>query len=389
MKKKLDQKLKGINVVIASHIFATGPALDLEEYLNKKVKSLLFIGHPFSYRKDIRSFLRFYNNGKLKRERAALPWKLPEPILYLKEAFYTFVWIILNHRKIDLYMGSDNYLAFLGVVLKKLGIVKEVILYTIDFTPNRFENPILNSLYHFFDRQCLIHCKTIWNVSEKIAQGRQNLKGLKENEYAPQIIVPLGIWYDRVPKISIEKKDKYTIVFMGHILEKQGLDAVVNALPLISKKVPEVRFTVVGTGPYEATLKNLVKKLKLKNRVNFLGYVENHEDVEKILAQSTVSVATYKPDPESFTYFADPGKIKNYLAAGLPVFVTDVPSIAKVLERKKCGVICKYDSRDISEKISKFLKNRLLLQKYSNNAQRFAKQFDWNIIFENALDESF
>jgi len=42
--------LKDKSYVIVTHVFATGPAQDLEEYLsNLKVENLLFIGHPLFY----------------------------------------------------------------------------------------------------------------------------------------------------------------------------------------------------------------------------------------------------------------------------------------------------------------------------------------------------
>ena len=58
MKMNLGKKLSKLNIAIVSHIFATGPALDLEEFLKKRTKSLLFIGHPFPYKKEINSFFR-------------------------------------------------------------------------------------------------------------------------------------------------------------------------------------------------------------------------------------------------------------------------------------------------------------------------------------------
>lgn len=387
MKKKLDLELKNLNVVIASHVFASGPALELEEYLKNKVKSLLFIGHPFLDRKDISSFYRSYTKWTVI-EHKAFGWKLPDPIMRIKDAFYTLIWVLFRNEKTNLFIGSDNFLAFLGLVLKKLGKVDEVILYTIDYVSVRFKNPVMNYIYHFFDKYCLKNCKVVWNVSERMAEGREETDGMKKEECVPQIVVPLGIWYDRIPKFTFKERDKHTIVFMGHILEKQGIDVVIRALPLILKKDSKVKFLVIGTGPYENALKKLVKELKLQEKVEFTGYIERHEDVEEKLAKSTLAVATYRPDPDSFTYFADPGKIKNYLAAGLPVFVTNVPLIAKVLEKKKCGVIPEYNESDVADKVTKMLMNKSVLEEYSTNALKFAKQFDWNIVFAKAFLES-
>lgn len=388
MNSNLLRKLKKIDVVVASHIFATGPALELEEYLKDKVKTLFFIGHPFSYRKETNSFYRFYKKGKLQKEYKAIDWKLPMPFFYFRDAFYTLWWTMSGKHKFDLFVGSDNLLSFLGLILKKIGKVKKVILYTIDYMPQRFENPILNYLYHFFDKHCLKHCNIVWNVSDRIEKARREYKGIGGKGHGRQIVVRLGIWYKRIPKLPFSEKRRFQIVFLGHLLEKQGLQLVIKALPEVIKEIPKARLVVVGTGPYEERLKGLARKLRVGGNVNFLGYVENHKDVEKILSESVLAVAPYKPEKGSFTYYADPGKIKNYLAAGLPVVLTDIPKIAGEIEEKKCAMICKYSISDVSKCIIRFLSNEEMIKNYSKNARNYARLFDWNKIFGEALSIS-
>lgn len=388
MKKSLKTRLKKLNVVISSHIFATGPALDLEEYLKGKVESLFFIGHPFSYRKKKNSFYRFYRQGKLKEKHEALNLKAPEIFFYLRDAFLTFWWVFKRDYRIDLYIGSDNLLAFLGLIMKKLGKVERVILYTIDYSPKRFNNPGLNFLYDFFDKQCLKYCDIVWNVSSRIEKARKNFKGIGGKGYAHQIVVPLGVWYDRVAKIPFSEKKRYRVIFMGHLLGKQGLQMVIRAMPEIVKRIPQAHLVVIGTGPYEKKLKEIVKEKKLQNRVVFLGYIKDHRQVEKQLVRAGLAVATYKPTPESFTYFADPGKIKNYLAAGLPVIITHVPQVAKDLVKKRCGLICKYRPFSLAENIISILENKERQAEFSRNAIEYAKDFDWNKIFKKALQAS-
>lgn len=389
MGNNLEKKLSELNVMIASHIFASGPALELEEYLKNKVNSLLFIGHPFAEREEKNSFYRYYIKGKLIREHKALLWNLPYGLMYFKDALYTLWWVIRWPQKIDLFIGSDNFTAFFGLIAKWLGKVEDVILYTIDYVPQRFANPIFNFLYHFFDIQCLKQCKIVWNVSFKIAEAREKYNGLQIKNYTSQIVVPLGIWYDRIRVNYTKKRDKYTIVFLGHLLEKQGLQMVIKAMPQIAKKIPHVKLVVIGTGPFESSLKKYVSDLKMDGFVSFLGYIDDHQEVEKQLFKSTIAVATYKPDPSSFTYFADPGKIKNYLAAGLPVILTDVPPIAKEIAQKRCALIAKYDVYDFADKVDALLTDRIMLSEYSRNAIKFAEQFDWDKIFTEALEKTF
>ncbi|QQG47069.1 MAG: glycosyltransferase [Candidatus Woesebacteria bacterium] len=382
------KSLQNLNIAIATHIFATGPALELEEYLKNKVNSLLFIGNPFPYSKEKRSFYRFYLRGKLKKEHKFLNVSFLDTLSYFKDAIITFFWTIRSPRKINLFIASDNFLGFVGIVLKEIGKVDEIILYTIDYMPKRFTNSFLNYLYHYFDKICMKKSKIIWNVSSKISEAREEYSGIRIKDSCKQIVVPLGVWYKRIPKTPFNKRQKNSIIFMGHLLEKQGLNIVIESLPEIIKKIPDVSLTIIGTGPYERELVSLVKKLKLSKWVKFMGYIESHQEIERILSQKSMAVATYKPDPESFTYFADPGKIKNYLAAGLPVILTNVPPIATDLEDKKCALICRYDKKDFCAKIISLINNKIKLRTYSNNASSYAKQFDWNKIFAKALKSS-
>lgn len=388
MKKNLEKKLKGLNVAIVAHIFATGPALELEEFLKTRVAGLIFIGHPFSYRKEINSFQRIYSKGKLVKQVKFPPVRFPGILMYAKDSILTWWWLLKFPKRIDLYIGSDGFSAFLGVLLKKIGKVKSVVLYTIDFMPKRFNGIFLNWLYHFFDEQSLKNCKVIWNLSDRMAQGREEYMKVKRELFAPQITVPLGIWDRRIPKPMFAKRNRYQIIFMGHILEKQGLDIVIDAFPKILKRIPKVKLLIIGTGEYENILKTKVKKLKLEDKIIFEGYIEDHREVEKKLSESILAVATYKPVPDSFTYFADPGKIKNYLSAGLPVILTGVPPIAEDIEKRKCAFITDYNADDFSRIAIKCLSRASLLKEYSRNAIRYASNFDWETVFSRGLSKT-
>ncbi len=388
MKKKLLQKLSKKNICIASHIFSSGPALDLEDYLKEKIKSLFFVGHPFSFRKDKRSFYRLYKSGELTKEHKAIEWVLPEVLLYLKDAFYTMLWVGTKKEKTDLFIGSDNFTAFLGLLLKKWGKVKDVVLYTIDYLPQRFKNPVLNGLYHYFDKKCLEECKIVWNVSQVMAGARGKVLPNRPKGYTQQIVVPLGLWLKRFRVVPFSQKKRFQLVFMGHLLEKQGIDIVIEAFPRILKHVPQARLVIIGTGEYEQKLIKLVSKLKLQNKVRFTGYIEDHQEVEKILSESILAIAMYKPDAGSFTNWADPAKIKNYLGARLPVVLTNVPPIAQDLLKKQCGIISEYDEYDFATKAINLLKDTKKLQQFSKNAYNYSKQFDWDNVFEKALSES-
>lgn len=75
-----------------------------------------------------------------------------------------------------------------------------------------------------------------------------------------------------VDKISDEIGD-YGLYF-GRLSREKGIAILIEALGLSDKKN---KLKIIGTGPEENNLKQLVKKLKLSKRVEFLGYKSGQE----------------------------------------------------------------------------------------------------------------
>jgi len=125
----------------------------------------------------------------------------------------------------------------------------------------------------------------------------------------------------------------------------------------------------------------------LEKRVNFAGYIPNHYQMERLISGAACAVALYqKGDPErNFTYYTDPGKIKDYLGAGLPVILTDVPHNAFEIEKAGCGKVIEAGEEEVAAAVIQMVKNEKKLKEYRKNALNFVKQYDWNKIFAEAL----
>ena len=378
--------LKDKKIVLVTHILADGAPTDLKKYLIPRINRFLFIGHPFSFAKDKRSFFEFYKDHKIIKSKRIRDYYLPEIIRYIQDFFLTIYWVIKTPLEFDFYIGADNLNALAGIVLRYFEQVKRVIYYTIDYSPQRFENPILNKIYHFIERYCACRADLVWNISPRIQEGRLK-NGLNPRKAAEYTIVPQGVWYSRIKRLPFGKIEKHTLVFMGHILEKQGIQYVLSAMPQIIKEIPDFKFLVIGSGEYLNELKNKVKELNIEDYVEFTGYVENHRGVENMIAKSALAIALYEKGDKGrdLAYYADPGKIKVYLGAGTPVLLTDVSFNAREIEKSKCGVIVGYDKNQVASAVVELMKDERKLKQYRENAANYAKQFDWNLIFEENL----
>lgn len=384
---KLNKRIKQMKVVIVTHVYTTGPAQEFERYFKGRFRQMLFIGHPFSYCRDIRSFCKKYQNGKLVKAKKAPSWKLPEILIYAKDLAYSFFWVLFSKGTYDIYVGADCLNALAGLLLRAVGKAKKVIFYTIDYVPARFENKILNNIYHFIEKICCYHSNFIWVLSENMTDARDK-EGILKSKSAPQVIVPNGSNYDEIKRLPISRINRHDIAFLGHLRQNQGVDVAISAFPKILKEVPSARLIVIGSGPVENKLKKLAENLGLKNKIIFKGFIQNHRKVEKILAKCAIAVAPYAPVRENFTYFTDPGKIKTYFAAGLPVIITNVPSIAKTIHEKRAGIMVNYSECEFASAVIKLLKDDLFYEECRRNAISLGYDSDWGRIFSKALAET-
>lgn len=376
-----------LSAAVVTHELFYGASQALRDYLNqRKVKQILFISHPLRA-ENRRSYYQIFRQGRLIKE--VFRPRRPEWIFwqYLKDTFLTFFWVWQLKRKLALYIGVDPLNCAVGLFLRRLGKVKKVIFYAIDFVPRRFANPLLNQAYHWLEAWCVKSSDQRWNVSPRITEGRRKFLGLPEKKY-PQKVVPIGVWQKDIVIRPFTKGREHWLAFTGHLLKKQGLQEVIQALPLIKNKISDVHLLIIGGGEYEAKLKELVDRLDLKKAVTFLGWISDQKRIRGFLSSCALGLATYEPEGEAesnFTYYADPTKIKTYLSVGLPVVMTRVPFNADDLVRRGCAEIVDYDEEAIANTLIGILTDKEKLEKMRKNAIKTAREFTWEKIFEYAI----
>lgn len=387
IKRILTKRMQDKTFLIVTHVYATGPAFKLEEYLNKQsIKTLIFIGHPFPYAKDKRSFLRIYSYGQLIYEEKFINWLGPELLFYGKDLLLTIWWSLRYKGKIDYFIGVDNLNAFAGYILRRIGKVKWAIFYTIDYIPRRFEINILNSIYHFLDRHAVEKSDKVWNLSSVMVAEREK-RGVSAKYRDKQITVPIGT--DIISnKQSFKMIDKYKIVFMGHLRKGQGIDLLIKAMIDVVKRIPKAHLVIIGGGPLEDKYRKMVKLKKLEKHISFSGFINDFREVQKLLSDAAVAVAPYVDDSNTYTRYTDPGKPKDYLASGIPVVITKVPQVAFEIEKNKCGFAIDYDRTQLVEILVELLSNNNLREEMRKNALKMAKKYAWAKVFTNALRQT-
>lgn len=380
-------KLKKLTILLVTHSRTTGFSQMLRNWLKSNVQTLAFIDHPLYPTKKLNSSLVVYKNGILKESCQSQYLLSSGILLYAKDLLTTLVYVLKSKERFDIAIGVDNSNTLALLLLKKLKRIKKVIYHTVDYTPHRFPNRTLNSIYHLIDRWCCYQADILWNSSGRMNQGRIK-NNAKKDKIALTIITPDGSNFNPKKRLPLAKINRKMIVFLGHLRPGMGLEMLLESFMKVRQKVPEAKLTIIGDGPLMKKLKKITQSNKLSTSVIFTGFIKSHEKVDNILRKAAVGLAPFEPIKESIEYYSDVGKPKAYLAAGLPVVITKVPEIALEIDQRQAGIAVNYQQSDFAKAVVTLLENDSLYKKYRQNAIELSKKYLWDNIFTEAFSKT-
>ena len=119
------------------------------------------------------------------------------------------------------------------------------------------------------------------------------------------------------------------ITTVANLRPGKGHEVLLKAAARVIRRVPDVRFQIVGDGPRRQELEQQAATLRISAQVSFAGH---RDDVPAILAQSDIF---------AFPSFmeASPNAVIEAMAAGLPIVATRVGGIPEVIEHEHSGVL--------------------------------------------------
>jgi glycosyltransferase involved in cell wall biosynthesis len=143
--------------------------------------------------------------------------------------------------------------------------------------------------------------------------------GLVGEPRCPARIVPNGLYrYEFYEPMLAD--DAVDFVFVGELRYLKGVDILLEALAAHQAVFPG-RALIVGSGPDEASLKRLARRLGLNSRVAFVGA----QSARTAFARARCVVVPSRA--ESFPYI-----VLEAAAAQMPMIVTDVGGIPEIVD---------------------------------------------------------
>lgn len=355
--------------MIAANGFSEGPSQPLGRFLLEHgARRVATITHPLTADGPGEHHLHIVENGTERTTVRRLPNRPP-----LTYAFDPAVPV--RPPRADVWFGFNCVSTAQGLVHRSLRRVDRVIHWNVDFVPDRFGSSVLTGVYDRLDELCCTRADGRVELSEAARLGRIDRYGLTGK--VPVEVIPMGAWVSEAPQADVGRLGDRRIVFLGSLVERMGIDSLIDAVGLLRASGTPVVLEIIGRGDLLDRLQRRVIEENLSDVVVFRGFVTNFDDVLAILANASLAIAPYDVDPNSFSHFADPGKLKAYLSVGLPILLTDVPPNASELEREAGAEIIRPSPEHLAERIEAILGDADRWTQRHCAAQAYAKKFDW------------
>ena len=167
----------------------------------------------------------------------------------------------------------------------------------------------------------------------------------------------------------IKKGDK-VISHISNFRPVKKIQNIIKAFCKISREV-QSKLLLVGEGPEAARCKIMVEKLKLEDKVFFLG---RYDDIIPVLSASDLYMLPSKS--ESFGLSA-----LEALSCSVPVIGTNTGGLPEVVIDGQCGYLCDpNDIKSLANRATEILCSEELAKKMGREARKRAKLFDSSII---------
>lgn len=171
---------------------------------------------------------------------------------------------------------------------------------------------------------------------------------------------------------NYKQGDTFKLVAIGRLSKQKGFDTLIKSL----KNLKNIKCDIIGSGEDYEILQDLIRKNKLEESVNLLGWIENPW---KQLKNYDLFVMPSRWEGPGHT-------IIEAMAIGLPAIVSDCPSgPLDSIDYGRYGLYFKVDDIENLKKEILFVKNNypLALSKANKGIDYIIKNFDINACHEN------
>mgnify|MGYP001211492733 FL=1 len=203
------------------------------------------------------------------------------------------------------------------------------------------------------------------NIFTKIYSGF-NLRPFIQNQETAEIRNQFGI-----------KQDHLVVAKIARLFDLKGHNSLFEIAPNLIKKIPNIRFLLIGDGPLKKDFKQIIKNINCEKNFIFAGLVDPLKIPQLV---NSIDILVHLSRREGL-----PRALPQAMAASKPIVAFDYDGAREVCINEKTGLLV--DQEDLSgliKSISRLAKDKTLRKSLGNAGREFVKdKFTINRLVED------
>ncbi len=130
-------------------------------------------------------------------------------------------------------------------------------------------------------------------------------------------------------ELFLARENTLIIISIAELHERKGLKYLIEAIPVVAAKFPNIKLVIVGEGPERKELEKLIKKLKIENHATLTG---RQKEIPKLLKSSDIFVLPSRREAFGLV-------VLEAMITGLPVIASNTGGITEIIENGKTGIL--------------------------------------------------
>jgi phosphatidylinositol alpha-1,6-mannosyltransferase len=215
--------------------------------------------------------------------------------------------------------------------------------------------------------------RRIWQAADKvIAKSEREIEMIHAvDPRVDCLLIPNGVEINRFkPAHPVPDDGPLKLLCVGRLIERKGQHHLIDAVKRLTDEGIDVRLDLVGEGDARPANEAQVARLRLTDRIRFLGYVPREEIVRHYAAAHIFVLPSYN---EGMSV-----ALLEAMASGLAVLVTPTGGTPELVQPEVNGLIFDWAAvAELTAHLRRLAQDRALVRRMGEASRRRATDFSW------------
>jgi glycosyltransferase involved in cell wall biosynthesis len=166
-------------------------------------------------------------------------------------------------------------------------------------------------------------------------------------------------------------EDKKIVLYSGHLYARKGAQTLAEAAAQFDEDT-----VVVFVGGTDTDIADFKKKYGATKNIMVLGH-KPHEDIPYYLSAADVLVLPNSAKSEDSRLYTSPMKLFEYMASGVPIVASDIPSLKEILDETNAVLVAPDAPHLLASGIQSILMDNKSGETLAKNARHSVENYSW------------